>query len=368
LHIKVETMKNKLFSEFSLGEIKLKNRVVMAPMTRCRAIGGVPNELMAQYYGQRADGGLLVSEGIAPSANGSGYARIPGLFRDDQVAGWKRVTGAVHDSGGLIFAQLMHVGRIGHGDNLPEGAELVAPSAITAAGEMYVDGKGSLPHPEPREMTAEDIQKTVGEFIAAANNAVEAGFDGVELHGANGYLIDQFLNPGTNHRTDDYGGSVDNRARFALEVARGVSEAIGAKRVGIRLSPNGAFNDVALYDGWEDAFVYFAGQLGNLGLSYLHLVDHSAMGAPPVGDEIKARMKKAFGGALILSGGFDRESADAALAHDQGDLIAFGRPYLANPDLVSRLASGAELNEPDQETFYTPDEKGYLDYPTLSAP
>jgi len=358
-------MASDLFSEFRLGEITLKNRVVMAPMTRCRAIGGVPNALMAKYYGQRADGGLLVSEGIAPSANGSGYARIPGLFRAEQVEGWRQVTGAVHDSGGIIFAQLMHVGRIGHGDNLAAGAELLAPSAITAAGEMYVDGKGPLPNSAPREMTVADIEAAVSEFTVAASSAMDAGFDGVELHGANGYLIDQFLNPGTNQRTDDYGGSVDNRARFAVEVARSVSGTIGDKRVGIRLSPNGAFNDVALYEGWEDAFEYFAGQLGNLGLAYLHLVDHSAMGAPPVCDAVKARMKKAFGGAVILSGGFDRERADAVLAARQGDLIAFGRPFLANPDLVSRLASGASLNEPDAATFYTPDEKGYLDYPIL---
>lgn len=358
-------MASNLFSEFELGALSLRNRIVMAPMTRCRAIGGVPNELMAQYYGQRADAALLISEGTSPSANGSGYARIPGLFRADQVEGWKQVTRAVHDGGGLIFAQLMHVGRVGHPDNLPEGGELVAPSAIAAAGEMYVDGKGPQAQPVPREMTAEDIQSTVGEFATAAKNAREAGFDGVELHGANGYLIDQFLNPGTNQRTDDYGGSVDNRARFAVEVAHGVSDAIGAERVGIRLSPNGAFNDVELYEGWEDAFTYFAGQLGAVGLAYLHLVDHSSMGAPTVGDEVKARMKRAFHGPVILAGGFDRALADAALAERRGDLIAFARPFLANPDLVTRLRSDAVLNDPDQATFYTPGEKGYLDYPTL---
>jgi len=358
-------MSRTLFSEFNLGENTLRNRIVMAPMTRCRAIDGVPNDLMAQYYGQRAEGGLLITEGTAPSANGSGYARIPGLFRANQVEGWKRVTRAVHEGGGVIFAQLMHVGRVGHPDNLPEGAELVAPSAIAAAGEMYVDGKGPQPQPVPREMSIEDVHAAVEEFTTAAKNAREAGFDGVELHGANGYLIDQFLNPGPNQRTDRYGGSVDNRARFAVEVAHSVSDAIGAGRVGIRLSPNGAFNDVALYDGWEDAFTYFAGQLGAVGLAYLHLVDHSSMGAPTVGDAVKARMKKAFNGPVILAGGFDRERAEAALAARQGDLIAFARPFLANPDLVARLKSDAALNEPDPATFYTPGEKGYLDYPTL---
>lgn len=360
-------MANKLFTEYKLGDLTLKNRVIMAPMTRCRAIGGVPNELMAKYYGLRADAGLLITEGTAPSANGSGYARIPGIFSEAQVEGWKPVTRAVHDAGGAIFAQLMHVGRVGHPDNLPEGGELLAPSAIAAAGEMYVDGKGPQPQPEPRAMTTEEVRAAVAEFTRAAENAVKAGFDGVELHGANGYLIDQFLNPGTNQRTDEFGGSVDNRARFAVEVARSVAEAIGAGRVGIRLSPNGAFNDVALYDGWEDAFTYFAGQLGNLGLAYLHIVDHSSMGAPEVGDAVKARMKKAFGGTIVLSGGYDAERAETALATGQGELIAFGRPYLANPDLVARLRSGADLNEPNFETFYTPGEKGYLDYPSIAV-
>ncbi len=360
-------MADTLFSEFKLGDVTLKNRLAMAPMTRCRAIGGVPNELMAKYYGLRADGGLLITEGVAPSANGSGYARIPGLWSAEQVEGWKQVTGAVHEGGGVIFAQLMHVGRVGHPDNMPEGGELLAPSALAAEGNMYVDGKGELPQPEPRAMTTQEVEAAIGEFTTAAKNAIEAGFDGVELHAANGYLIDQFLNPGTNKRTDDYGGSVDNRARFAMEVARSVSEAIGAGRVGIRLSPNGAFNDVALYEGWQDAFTYFAGQLGALGLAYLHIVDHSAMGAPPVGDEVKARMKKAFGGPVILCGGFDRSGAEEALNAKHGDLIAFGRPYLANPDLVARLRADAELNAPDFDTFYTPGEKGYLDYPIVAA-
>jgi len=358
---------NDLFSKFELGALTLKNRVVMAPMTRCRAIGGVPNELMAQYYRQRSAGGLLITEGAAPSANGSGYPRIPGLFRSDQVEGWKLVTRAVHEEGGVIFAQLMHVGRIGHPDNLLEGAELVAPSAIAAEGKMHTDGNGPQPHPTPREMTLEDVEATIDEFVTAARNAREGGFDGVELHGANGYLIDQFLNPGTNQRTDEYGGSVEKRGRFAVEVARRVSQEIGAGRVGIRLSPNGAFNDVALYDGWQDAFTSYAAELGKLGLAYLHIVDHSSMGAPPVGDGVKGRMQEAFDGPIILSGGYDRERADAALDLDQGDLIAFGRPFLANPDLVERLSAGADLNEADPTTFYTPGEKGYVDYPAWSG-
>jgi len=356
-----------LFTPFELGSLTLKNRVVMAPMTRCRAIGGVPNELMAEYYGQRAGGGLLITEGTAPSANGSGYARIPGLYLSDQVEGWKLVTRAVHEAGGLIFAQLMHVGRVGHPDNLPDGAELVAPSAIAAAGDQHTDTQGPQPRPTPREMTAQDVEDAIDEFVTAAQNARAAGFDGVELHGANGYLIDQFLNPGTNQRTDHWGGSVEKRGRFAVEVARRVAKAIGAARVGIRLSPNGAFNDVASYDGWEDAFTSYAAELGKLKLAYLHIVDHSSMGAPPVGDEVKARMQQAFGGPIILSGGYDRDRADEALGKGQGDLVAFGRPFLANPDLVERLAQRAELNDPDPSTFYTPDAKGYVDYPALAG-
>jgi len=360
-------MTNDLFSEYQVGTIQLKNRIVMAPMTRSRAIDGTPNELMVQYYGQRANAGLIITEGTAPSANGSGYPRIPGLWRDDQVNGWQKVTAAVHDQGGLIFAQLMHVGRIAHPANMADDAEILAPSAITAAGEMFTDLQGARPHPEPREMTAEDIAAAVEEYTQAARNAIRAGFDGVELHGANGYLIDQFLNPGTNQRTDSYGGTVKNRARFAVEVARSVSDAIGASRVGIRLSPGGAFNDVAVYEGWEDAFTEIARLLGHLDLAYLHIVDHSSMGAPTVGDEIKARMRKAFDGTLILSGGYDQQSATAALAANQGDLIAFGRPYIANPDLLARFTSGAPLAAASPDTFYTPGDQGYTDYPTLDA-
>ncbi|MEM1414506.1 MAG: alkene reductase, partial [Myxococcota bacterium] len=261
----------------------------MAPMTRSRALGNVPNALMAEYYAQRASGGLLITEGTAPSPNGLGYPRIPGLFSDEQVEGWKLVTDAVHEKGGRIFAQLMHVGRVGHPHNLPEGAELVAPSAITCPGDMYTDAEGPQPHPEPRAMTKDDVQAAIGEFVSASENAIRAGFDGVELHGANGYLIDQFLNAGTNQRDDEYGGSDENRARFALEVARAVSAAIGAQRVGIRLSPRGVFNDMSVWDTHDEAFELYARELGKLNLAYLHLVDHQAMGAPEVPEALKTR-------------------------------------------------------------------------------
>jgi N-ethylmaleimide reductase len=234
-----------LFSPFELGSIQLANRVVMAPMTRSRALGNLPNDLMADYYRQRATAGLIITEGTAPSPNGLGYPRIPGLFSAEQVEGWRKVTEAVHGAGGKIVAQLMHVGRVAHPLNLPEGGEIIAPSAIAAAGEMYTDQEAMQPHPTPREMTEVDIAAAREEFVQAARNAIEAGFDGVELHGANGYLLEQFLSPHTNRRTDAYGGSVAKRGRFVAEAAEAVAAAIGAEKVGLRLSPHSLFNDHA---------------------------------------------------------------------------------------------------------------------------
>ncbi len=355
-----------LFSTFTLGDTELKNRLVMAPMTRSRAIDNVPSELMATYYGQRArSAGLIITEGTAPVADGVGYPRIPGLYSTAQVEGWKKVTDAVHAEGGRIFAQLMHVGRIGHPLNLPEGAELVAPSAIAAPGEMYTDQEGPQPHPVPREMSADDIAEAIQGFVSASVNAIAAGFDGVELHAANGYLIDQFLNPLANERDDEWGGSHEKRARFAVEVARATANAIGKQRVGVRLSPYGAFNGLGAFDGVDDAFALYAKKLGELGLVYLHLVDHSAMGAPEVPDALKARMREAFGGTVILSGGYDADSAEADLKAGKGELVAFGRPFLANPDLAERFRRGAELEEPKPDLFYTPGPEGYTDYPTF---
>jgi N-ethylmaleimide reductase len=356
-----------LFSPFTLGDITLTNRLVMAPMTRSRAIGNVPNALMVEYYTQRADAGLIITEGSAPSPNGLGYPRIPGMYSPEQIAGWRTVTDAVHTQGGHIFVQLMHVGRIGHPLNLPAGAELVAPSALQAPGEMFTDAEGPQPHPTPREMTGEDIAQAVAEFAASSKAAIEAGFDGVELHGANGYLIDQFLNPISNQRTDAYGGSDENRVRFALDVVRAVAKAIGKHRVGIRLSPLGAFNGLKRWNGAEDAFDYYAAALGDAGLAYMHVVDHSAMGAPAVPATLKARMRKSFGGTVILSGGYDSERAEADLAANLGELVAFGRPFLANPDLPLRFQKGAAMNPLNFDLFYTPGPDGYTDYPTLSS-
>ncbi len=357
-----------LFSSFNLGSITLKNRIVMAPMTRSRAIGNVPNELMVKYYADRADAGLIITEGTAPSPDGLGYARIPGMYSDAQTAAWKKVTDAVHAKGGKIFVQLMHTGRITHPLNLPEVGEVIAPSAVAAANSpMYTDQSGMQPLPVPRALRTDELPDVIHDFVHSAKAAITAGFDGVELHGANGYLLDQFLNPASNQREDAYGGTPDARNRFVLEVTAAVAEAIGAGRTGIRLSPFGAFNEMISDESTEAQYEALAKSLGALNLSYLHIVDHSSMGAPAVPQSVKDAMRKAFGGTIILSGGYDAARAEAELAAGNGELVAFGRPFIANPDLVKRLAEGTELSAPDANTFYTPGEAGYTDYPTASA-
>jgi N-ethylmaleimide reductase len=352
-----------LFSPFKSALLSLKNHIVMAPMTRSRAINNVPNALMATYYAQRASAGLIITEGTSPSADGIGYARIPGIYSPEQVNGWRSVTSAVHAQGGKIFVQLMHCGRVAHPLNLPDGGRIVAPSAIPAAGEMYTDQKGMQPQPVPREMTVQDIRQAIDEFVAASRNAIAAGFDGVELHGANGYLLEQFIRPTSNRRTDAYGGLIENRARFVLEVADAVSAAIGKDKVGIRLSPYGAFNDMPAYPEMEADYCYLAEQLNQRGLLYVHLVDHSTMGQPTVPDSIKTAFRKLFKGILILSGGYDAARAERDLASKKCDLIAVGRPFISNPYLPANWRTGAAVREPDLSTSYTPGEKGYTDYP-----
>lgn len=354
-----------LFSKTTLGPLELNNRLVMAPLTRSRAIGNVPNELMARYYAQRASVGLIITEGTSPSPNGLGYPRIPGAYSEAQMAGWKLVTEAVKPLGARMFMQIMHCGRIAHPLNLPAGARVLAPSTVTASGDMYTDAEGMKQNATPHAMTEADIQATRQEFVQAANNAVAAGFDGVELHAANGYLLEQFLRPNSNQRTDAYGGGIENRARFVLEVADAVIQAIGREKVGIRLSPFGVFNDMPPYAAMEEDYTWLAEQLNVRGLAYIHLVDHSAMGAPPVPEAMKATFRSLFKGSLILSGGYDAASAERDLADGKCDLIAVGRPILANPDLVARWQAGAALNQPDFNTFYTPGPEGYTDYPSL---
>lgn len=350
-----------LFSTYQLGDRTLKNRVVMAPMTRSRALGNTPNEMMAEYYGNRADAGLLITEGTSPSPNGLGYSRIPGLFTKEQVSGWKKVTSRVKQNGGVIFLQMMHTGRVSHPLNLPEGAKVLAPSAIGISGEMWTDQKGKLPFPVPKEMTGEEIEQTKKEFILSSELAMDAGFDGIELHAANGYLLEQFLNPNSNQRNDRFGGSAEGRMRFLLEIVEGAAARIGGKNIGVRVSPYGVFNDMQSFSGIDQFYGQLSQHLRERKIAYIHVVDHSAMGAPPVPESVKVAIREGFGGTYILSGGYENaERADADLKRGLGDLVAFGRPYLANPDLVQKLKTKAPLLPPDFEHFYTPGREGYL--------
>jgi len=355
----------RLFTPVRVGRLTLKNRVVMAPMTRNRAgEGNVPTPLMAKYYAQRASGGLLVTEASQISPQGVGYPSTPGIHTPEQVQGWRRVTDAVHERGGVIFLQLWHVGRISHPSMQPGGALPVAPSAIAPRG-MAMTYSGPQPFVTPRALETDEIGEIVAQFGAAASRAMEAGFDGVELHGANGYLIDQFIRDGSNQRTDRYGGSIENRARFALEVTRAAIEACGADRVGIRLSPGGAFNDMRDSTPRE-TFGHLIGELDKLGLAYLHINEAGEADLRHGGVALGAAdFREKFRGPIIACGDYNLERAEAALASGTADLIAFGRLYLANPDLPERLRRGGPFNEPDTTTFYGGTEKGYTDYPTL---
>lgn len=356
-----------LFEAFSLRATQLSNRAVMSPLTRSRASDHTANSLMATYYAQRASAGLIITEGTSPSPNGLGYARIPGLFNDAHVQGWKLVTDAVHAKGSKIVVQLMHTGRVSHQANLPAGAEVLGPSPEPCPGEMWTDTQGSQPHTPPRAMTETDIQAVVREYATAARLAIEAGFDGIELHAANGYLLEQFLNANVNRRTDGYGGTAEGRNRLVLEVARAAVKEIGAERVGIRLSPHGVVNSTGAFEGVDEQYLALVKQLSALGLMYVHVLDHAAMGAPPVPAKLKAALKAAFDGPFILAGGLNKASAQQALLEGRADLTAMGRPFIANPDLVDRMRRDAPLNAPAPDTFYTPGAKGYTDYPTLAG-
>ena len=361
-------MLDHLLSPYTLGNTELKNRVVMAPLTRSRAEGNVPNSLMKTYYAERAGAGLIITEGTSPSFNGLGYPRIPGNFSIEQMKGWKEITDAVHAKGGKIFLQLMHCGRVAHPDNLPVGGRVLAPSVVEMTEtQMYVDGKGQQPIPPPREMNIDDVVFAVKEYAMSAKVAIDAGFDGVELHAANGYLLEQFLHPKTNQRTDQFGGNLNNRLRFLRDVAEATVAAVGADRVGMRLSPYGYFNEMGPFDDIEATYVQLAKIMSDVGLVYLHLVDHEGMGAPAVPGSIKELIRKSFKGTLILSGNYNAPHADRDIADAKGDLVAFGRPFISNPDLVERFRQGAQLAIPNQETFYTPGPEGYITYPPLAT-
>jgi N-ethylmaleimide reductase len=333
-------------------------------MTRSRAFGNIPNEMMSEYYKQRSGAGLIITEGTSPSPNGLGYARIPGIFSNLQVEGWKNVTNAVHNCGSKIVVQLMHTGRIAHSLNLPGGARILSPSAIRPAGQIWTDLKQLQDFPVPGEMTLKDIEQTKKEFIAAAINSVEAGFDGLELHGANGYLLEQFISPVSNIRTDYYGGNIENRCRFVIEVAGDIVKAIDKERIGIRLSPYGVSGSMRHYPEIDATYKYLTEQLNKLGISYIHLVEHSSMGAPEVPAELKTMIRSIFKNTFILSGGYDLERAEADLISGLGDLVAFGRPFINNPDLVERMRNNWPLSDNrDPKLFYIGGEKGYTDYP-----
>jgi N-ethylmaleimide reductase len=355
-----------LMQPFKLGDLELPNRVVMAPLTRNRATHGsdVPNELAATYYRQRASAGLIVSEGTQISQQGQGYVWTPGMYSDAQIDGWRRATDAVHEAGGRIFAQLWHVGRISHVSLQPNGGPPVAPSAIRANTRTFIES-GFAEVSEPRALETAEIPGIVADFANAAANAKRAGFDGVELHGANGYLIDQFLRDGTNKRTDAYGGSVENRARFALEVVDAVAKVWPASRVGIRIAPVSPANDIA--DSNPAAiFGHLAAKLSERKIAYIHVVEGATQGDRNIAPFDWAALRRGFSGAYIANNGYTREMAIGALAAGNVDLVAFGRPFIANPDLVERLRRGAELATGDRATFFGGGAHGYTDYPALS--
>lgn len=347
-----------LLTPLELGALHLRNRIVMAPMTRSRSdAAAMPNALMAEYYRQRAGAGLIISEGIAPSANGLGYCRTPGIFTDAQVAGWRDVTEAVHAEGGCIVAQIMHVGRVASHYNKPAGSETVAPSAIAAKAQMYTDAAGMQDMEQPRALELAEIPAVIDEYREATRRALEAGFDGVELHCTSGYLPAQFLSTGSNQRTDAYGGSVENRARFALEALQAMAEVAGADRVGMRICPGNPFNDLADANP-EETFDYLLGQAATLGLAYLHVI---RMPKGPV-DNL-ALAARHFGGRLIGNESFSLDEADAAVSAGELQAVSFGRPYIANPDLVARHERKLPLAKFDINTLYTPGPEGYTSYP-----
>jgi N-ethylmaleimide reductase len=367
---------NTLYDPLQAGDLSLANRVVMAPLTRNRAPRGVPHALHVTYYTQRASAGLLISEGTAISPMGQGYADVPGLYTPEQLAGWRRVTDSVHAAGGRIVAQIWHVGRVSHTSLLPEGQAPVAPSALPAQTRTYLIGpdgqSGFEPVSAPRALDASELPGIVSDYARAARAAVEeAGFDGVEIHAANGYLLDQFLKTGANQRTDAYGGPIENRARLLLDVTRAVAGAIGGARTGIRLSPITPANDI-VDAAPQPLFEHVVRELAPLGLAFIHVVEGATGGPRELPDRpfdfdaLRHAYRHAGGqGAWMVNNGYDKALAEAAVAEGRADAVAFGRPFISNPDLVRRLREGAALNAWDSKTFYGGGAQGYIDYPAL---
>ncbi|MFG2331392.1 alkene reductase [Streptomyces sp. NPDC048604] len=352
------------FDPVDLAGTALANRIAMAPMTRSRAEGELrtPTPLVAEYYAQRATAGLIITEGVQPTAAGQGYPNTPGLHTDEQIAAWRQVTDAVHERGGKIFAQLMHAGRISHPQVLGEGRHPVGPSPVTPAGQLFA-GSGLIDFVAPRELTGDEVGETIEGFALAARNAVAAGFDGVEIHGANGYLIQQFLATGSNHRTDEWGGSVENRIRFAVEVVKAVSAAIGPDRTGLRISPANTYNDIAETDT-DEVYPALVAAIEPLGIAYLHVTEATAEVR-----ELTLALRKQFSGTFVLNPATEGPTGPDALAlieDGTADLVAFGALFLANPDLPARLRAGGPFNTPDTATFFGGDARGYTDYPALA--
>ena len=365
-----------LFQPLQLGAIALSNRVIMAPLTRARAgVSRIPNDLMRQYYVQRASAGLIISEATQISQQGTGWVQTPGIYTPAQVEGWKAITDAVHQKGGKIVLQLWHMGRASHPDFQPDGALPVSASAIRPAGEIHTP-QGKKPHVTPRALTLDEIPGVIDQYVAATRNAKLAGFDGVEVHGANGYLIDQFLRDGSNQRTDAYGGNVENRTRFLLEVTEAVIQEWSSdspqerpgQRVGVRLSPYNPFNDMRDSDPIA-TFTYAARALRQFNLAYLHIVEPLSGHFFSVDGVERAapHMQREFGGPVILNGGYSAASGATAIHQNEAEAIAYGVPFIANPDLVERFKRGESLNEANPETFYTHGPEGYIDYPLLAA-
>lgn len=380
-HIVTSKLKDKavnanLFTSIELAGLTLRHRIAMAPLTRSRAgqPGNVPTTMNVDYYRQRASAGLIITEATQISQQGQGYAWTPGIYTPEQVAGWLEVSKAVHEEGGIIFLQLWHVGRVSHPSFQQDGGLPVAPTAMPVPGKTFIvdeTGRGVWGDiPEPQELTKSGIEAIIGDYVTAARNAIAAGMDGVEIHAGNGYLLDQFINSNSNHRTDQYGGSKENRARLLLEVTDAISREIGASRVGVRLTPMGRFMGMG-DDTPEETFGYIAEQLSRRSPAYLHLVEPEIVGTvldehyDPRWDSIMKLLRERFKGPLILAGGFTYEKAQAAIAEGRGDVIAFGRLFIANPDLPYRLRTGARLNDPDSSTFFGGDSRGYVDYPAL---